>query len=129
MELNWSDKDFKNKAYNYLRKIQDLKPKELNNDDLKINEELIAFIVGDLSEREKEVVFFILEGLTNHEIGNKLFIEEKTVKFHLTSIFKKKNVKNRSELIVEYYKDELRKVQRDKELLQQQVDGLPKGDN
>lgn len=129
MELNWSDKDFKNKAYNYLRKIQDLKPKELNNDDLKINEELIAFIVGDLSEREKEVVFFILEGLTNHEIGNKLFIEEKPVKFHLTSIFKKKNVKNRSELIVEYYKDELRKVQRDKELLQQQVDGLPKGYN
>lgn len=129
METSWIVKDFKSKAYNYLQKIKDLNLKELSADELKLNEELMCFLIGDLSDREREVVSLVIEGLSNHEIGNKLFVEEKTIKFHLTSIFKKKNVKNKAELIVEYYKDELRKIQRDKELLQQQINGLPKGSN
>jgi DNA-binding NarL/FixJ family response regulator len=37
----------------------------------------------------------VAEGLTNEEIGKKIFISEKTVKTHLTNIFDKLKVNNR----------------------------------
>ena len=41
-----------------------------------------------LSRREKEILS-LSEFMTNKEIGNKLFISEKTVKTHITNINKK----------------------------------------
>jgi RNA polymerase sigma factor (sigma-70 family) len=41
------------------------------------------------------LVLCYLEGLTNEEIGKKIFISEKTVKTHLTNIFDKLKVNNR----------------------------------
>ncbi|QXE18900.1 response regulator transcription factor [Clostridium sp. 001] len=38
-------------------------------------------------------------GLSNKEIGNKLFISPNTVKNHVYNIYKKVNVKNKVELI------------------------------
>ena len=52
----------------------------------------------ELSDQEHRVVDFIMEGLSNTEIGNKLFITTKTVKFHLTNIYKKLGVTNRNAL-------------------------------
>jgi len=54
-----------------------------------------------LSYRETEVAKIVSTGVSNKEAAAKLFITEKTVKFHLTSIYKKLNVKNRSQLIVD----------------------------
>jgi DNA-binding CsgD family transcriptional regulator len=51
-----------------------------------------------LSQRQAEVVFLLNKGLTNKEIGDKLFISRYTVENHLKSIFQKMNVKNRTEL-------------------------------
>jgi DNA-binding CsgD family transcriptional regulator len=53
----------------------------------------------DLSRREAHVVLCCAEGMTNTEIGEKLFICKQTVKFHLRHIFLKYGVKNRKELI------------------------------
>lgn len=53
----------------------------------------------DLSRREAEVALCCVEGLTNMEIGKKLYISEQTVKFHLRHIFVKYGVKRRTELI------------------------------
>lgn len=53
-----------------------------------------------LSNREIEVVMHVSKGQTNKEIASQLFITEKTVKFHLTSIYKKLNLKSRAQLIV-----------------------------
>ena len=53
-----------------------------------------------LSNRESEVTDLLTLGLTNKEIAARLFVTEKTVKFHLTNIYKKMNVKSRSQLIV-----------------------------
>ena len=50
-----------------------------------------------LSERECEVLALVVEGLTNHEIGQELGIARNTVKNHLRSIFAKLDVKNRTE--------------------------------
>ena len=53
-----------------------------------------------LSAREKEVVEKIISGVSNQQAGKELFVTEKTIKFHLTNIFKKLNVKSRAGLIV-----------------------------
>ena len=63
-----------------------------------------------LSERELEVFTLIVEGLNNREISEKLFIKEKTVKNHITRLFKKINVKNRKQAIAwakDYSKEHL----------------------
>jgi DNA-binding CsgD family transcriptional regulator len=53
-----------------------------------------------LSNREAEVAELVTKGLSNKEVASQLFVTEKTVKFHLTNIYKKMNVKSRSQLIV-----------------------------
>jgi DNA-binding NarL/FixJ family response regulator len=51
--------------------------------------------VENLTRRELEILRLVAEGLTNDEIGKKIFISEKTVKTHLTNIFDKLKVNNR----------------------------------
>ncbi len=53
----------------------------------------------ELSRREALVSLCCAEGLSNAQIGKKLEISEKTVKYHLRSIFIKLGVKRRSELV------------------------------
>lgn len=53
-----------------------------------------------LTEREKEVLQCLVEGLSNKEIADKLFISDKTVKIHVSKIFKKLNVKSRSQVVI-----------------------------
>lgn len=54
---------------------------------------------SSLSRREAQVALFCAEGMTNAEIGTKLFISEQTVKFHLRHIFVKLGVRRRAELV------------------------------
>ena len=49
-----------------------------------------------LSQREFDVVSLLAKGLTNKEIGEKLFISEYTVENHLRSIYRKMDVNNRT---------------------------------
>lgn len=51
--------------------------------------------IQSLTKRELEILKLVAEGLTNEEIGRKIFISEKTVKTHLTNIFDKLKVNNR----------------------------------
>ena len=53
-----------------------------------------------LSNREVEVTELVSKGFSNREIAGKLFITEKTVKFHLTNVYKKMQVSSRAQLIV-----------------------------
>ena len=53
-----------------------------------------------LTEREKEVLLCLVEGLSNKEIADRLFISDKTVKIHVSKIFKKLNVKSRSQVVI-----------------------------
>ncbi len=52
-----------------------------------------------LSEREKEVLKLIAEGLSSNEIAQKLFISVKTVLGHRTNIMEKLDIHNRTELV------------------------------
>ena len=57
-----------------------------------------------LTRREVEIVALICDGLTNHQIANRLFISETTVRHHLTSIFAKLDVADRLKLAVYAYR-------------------------
>ena len=51
-----------------------------------------------LTEREREVVRLIAEGLTNREIGEAVFVSESTVKFHVRNVMRKLDVHHRAEV-------------------------------
>ena len=59
-----------------------------------------VLIQKGLSNREAEVAELVTQGLSNREVASQLFVTEKTVKFHLTNIYKKMSVKSRAQLIV-----------------------------
>ncbi len=52
---------------------------------------------SELSNREEEVLSLIAEGKSNSDIADQLYISVRTVKFHISSIFSKLNVKNRTQ--------------------------------
>jgi len=52
---------------------------------------------AQLSAREQEVLDLIAQGKTNNAIARSLYISTRTVKFHVSSILSKLNVKNRTE--------------------------------
>jgi DNA-binding NarL/FixJ family response regulator len=56
--------------------------------------------MDNLSKKETEVASSVLKGLTNSEIAAQLGIKEVTVKFHITQIYRKANVKNRAQYLV-----------------------------
>lgn len=53
-----------------------------------------------LSEREMEVLKLVATGLLNKDIGSRLFISERTVKNHLTNIFKKIDCGDRTQAAI-----------------------------
>jgi pimeloyl-ACP methyl ester carboxylesterase/DNA-binding CsgD family transcriptional regulator len=55
---------------------------------------------GELTPREARIVALLCEGLDNREIGHRLAVAEKTVRNHLTRIYSKFGVRNRTQLIV-----------------------------
>ena len=53
--------------------------------------------LSGLTEREREILEGLAAGLSNKEIGQKLFLSEKTVKHYMTNILQKLQVRNRVE--------------------------------
>lgn len=60
---------------------------------------------GRLSAREMEILELVAEGRTNREIARRFWVTETTVKFHLTRIYRKLGVTNRTAAAV-WWRDE-----------------------
>lgn len=56
-------------------------------------------IGSDLTEREREVLKLMVEGLTNNQIAERLIVSRSTVKFHVSSILSKMGVSSRTEAV------------------------------
>lgn len=87
------------------RKLKIFIPKKAKSIDTSILKDDILFIQlypifrEDFSIRMIEIITEVVKGKTNVEVGKALFICEKTVKFHLTEIYKRIKLKSRAQLM------------------------------
>jgi len=63
--------------------------------------------ITKLTEREREIIVLIAEGLKNKQIAERMFISETTVRHHLTSVFNKLSVADRLELMIYAFRHKL----------------------
>ncbi len=68
--------------------------------------------IATLTEREREVITLICQGMKNQAIAKSLFISEPTVRHRLTSIFEKLRVSDRLELVIFAYQHGLAELAR-----------------
>jgi DNA-binding NarL/FixJ family response regulator len=66
--------------------------------------------IAKLTEREREVILMIGEGIKNRQIAERMYISEATVRHHLTSIFAKLGVTDRFELVIYAFQHGLAKI-------------------
>ncbi len=55
--------------------------------------------IADLTEREREILALIVEGLPNHDIAERLVVSQSTVKFHVSNVLSKLGVTSRTEAV------------------------------
>jgi DNA-binding NarL/FixJ family response regulator len=53
--------------------------------------------LAGLSARQREILGYVVEGLSNAEIGRRLYLSESTIKQHLRAAYKLLGVSNRTE--------------------------------
>jgi DNA-binding NarL/FixJ family response regulator len=63
-------------------------------------EEQQSSVLPDLTDREREILALIGEGLTNRQIGQRLYLAEKTVKNHISRLLAKLGVERRVQAAV-----------------------------
>ncbi len=88
--------------------IDSLKDTNEKKDDIKkvyINDSS-KFSLTDfaLTQREYQITELIMEGFSNQDIADKLFISIKTVKTHIYNVYQKLDVRNRTELMFKFKK-------------------------
>lgn len=63
----------------------------------------------NLSEKECDIIEYIAEGLSNKEIGEKLFLSEGTIKNNVSTILSKLEIRDRTQIVVFAFKNNFTK--------------------
>jgi DNA-binding NarL/FixJ family response regulator len=66
-----------------------------------------ATALAELTSREREVMALVAEGLTNAEIGERLFMSPATARTHVSRILTKLGARDRTQLVVMAYESGL----------------------
>ena len=53
----------------------------------------------NLTDKDRQIIALVSKGLRNREIADQLFLSEQTIKAHVSHIYKKLQVSNRSQLV------------------------------
>lgn len=61
----------------------------------------------DFTPREKDIIYLLVKGLKNEDIGNILYISLSTVKVNLTNIFEKLGVDNRTQAVAKIFAENI----------------------
>ena len=85
---------FNLEVYKNQLKVQQEKESSTKNDKIEHLKSKFS-----LSEREVEIIEAIIEGKTNKDIANDLFLSEATIKYHCSKLYKKLKVKNRNQVL------------------------------
>jgi signal transduction histidine kinase/DNA-binding NarL/FixJ family response regulator len=85
-----------NSALEYLTKQKELPKKDIDTQKDVFDSNCKIY---SITQREKEIIQFIVDGFTYKEIGAKLFLAERTVQKHCENIFNKVEVNSKFELI------------------------------
>jgi two-component system response regulator DegU len=97
------------KLINQLRRMTYLDEMGVVNDAAAATQEAgVKFVAGDnnpLTRREAEVLRLMAEGKSNKMIGEFLYISEKTVKNHVSSILQKMEVDDRTQAVINSIKN------------------------
>ena len=55
--------------------------------------------IEELTDREREILVFLANGVSNRQMADRIFVSENTVKFHLKNIYSKLAVSNRLQAV------------------------------
>ncbi len=83
-------------------KVSDIVINALSNNRKILNNENMDNY--NLTDREKDVIEYLCEGLTNSEISKLLDVSVNTVKVHVSSIIQKLGVEDRTQVVVKSFK-------------------------
>lgn len=87
----------KEELQDYVLQINELKNSNVpKKNKTSIDDRIATF---DLSDREEEVLKLIMEGVSNNEISEALYISPNTVKTHIKNIYSKLEVNNRIQVV------------------------------
>lgn len=69
-----------------------------------VNEEITRLIL-ELSDKEKEIIAYVADGLSNREIADQICLGEGTVRNYVSMILEKLDLRDRTQLAIFYYKN------------------------
>lgn len=59
----------------------------------------------EFTRREDQIIKLVAEGKSNEEVGRELGISKNTVKMHITHILDKLQLKDRTQIVIYYFKN------------------------
>jgi DNA-binding NarL/FixJ family response regulator len=61
-------------------------------------------LLGELTSREKEILYWLAQGLSNNEVAKRMVLSEKTVKNHVSHMLKKLDIRDRTQAAIMAWK-------------------------